>query len=211
MEPAASFGGVLSQRVALQCAIMCVSVAQETINLAYTRRDVDPNSVGPVAAWWYNVLFVYSAATVLVAAKLCTSLLSEISPDSISQSWNQAIELLRHYQDSSPVVEQLVAALHLLYNVLPEHYLQAKETCWLEGRSSHAFSANSRGSAPMVPPYTGAVQSRISDLDASQLGDEAGGMDLGAMVPDRGLAYSDFDFAFDSNDLSWLHTMPFEL
>ncbi|KEF62745.1 uncharacterized protein A1O9_00718 [Exophiala aquamarina CBS 119918] len=205
-----TFGGILTQRIAFQCAIVCITVAQDTIDLAYTRRSGDPAAVGPIAAWWYNVLFVYSAATVLVAGKLCPSILTELSEKSISRSWHRAIEILEHYQAFGPVIKQLVAAQHVLFNTLPEHYSQTKGSRRPENSSGHLdLDANnlsalsSRYIAPMGPnPY--------SHLDSDI--DVGGGCNPLASADLSNQAFNyDFDFVFDNNDLSWLNSMPFEL
>ena len=187
---------------------MCVTVAQETINLAYTRRSSDPNLVGPTAAWWYNVLFVYSAATVLVAARLCPPVLSETSQEAISKSWYRAIELLGQYQGFNSIIAQLVATLHTLYNVLPEHYVQAKETGLPATRLGQPLNS---GNSDLIPQLQSAGQRQHAlGFDAFQTSD-TDGMALASMVPEDGLAYQDFDFAVDVHDLSWLNAMPFEM
>lgn len=42
-------------RVALQCSIICVRVAQESIELIYNNVPADGTG-GPLPAWWYNIL-----------------------------------------------------------------------------------------------------------------------------------------------------------
>lgn len=210
-DTSSAFDGILTQRIALQCAVVCVTVAQEAIDLAYTRRSGDPTAVGPIAAWWYNVLFVYSAATVLIAGKLCPSILTEIPEKSISRSWHRAIEILEHYQSFGSVIKQLVAAQHVLFNTLPEHYSQAKGPR-LAGDSSHQTGhgdnnnvltlANGQGEQMASDTYS-ALHSKtaieVSDSSTPSL-----------CLNNPNFDY-DFDFVFDSNDLSWLNSMPFEL
>jgi hypothetical protein len=43
------------RRVALQCSVICVKVAQESIELIYTHVPSDGTG-GPLPAWWYNIL-----------------------------------------------------------------------------------------------------------------------------------------------------------
>lgn len=205
-----TFGGILTQRIALQCAIVCITVAQDTIDLAYTRRSGDPTAVGPIAAWWYNVLFVYTAATVLVAGKICPSILKEVSEKSISRSWHRAIEILEHYQSFGPVIKQLVAAQHVLFNTLPEHYSQAKGSRPPENTSGHLDSE--------VINQSGLSSRQIEQMGPSSYGNLNSNTDVGGSddpLPSVGLSNQtfdyDFDFVFDSNDLSWLNSMPFEL
>ncbi|KAJ5160993.1 hypothetical protein N7492_006385 [Penicillium capsulatum] len=102
------------RRVALQCSIICVKVAQESIRLIYDNVPVDGTG-GPLPAWWYNILYVYTAATVLVAGRLCPSVLTEVTPASLTQSWENALGILRKYQSYSKSARRCVAALEILY------------------------------------------------------------------------------------------------
>lgn len=195
----------------MQCAAVCITVAQETIDLAFTRRDGDPTAVGPIAAWWYNVLFVYTAATVLIAGKLCPSILAEISEKSISRSWHRAIEILEHYQSFGPVIKQLVAAQHVLFNTLPEHYSQAKGSRPVETNSTHADYGDATDlSVPANRPIE-----QLQSVPHDGLHSNTVAEDGKSCMPSIGLGNPnfdyDFDFVFDSNDLSWLNSMPFEL
>jgi len=46
-------------RVALQCSIICVRVAQESIEMIYNNVPADGTG-GPLPAWWYNILCMVS-------------------------------------------------------------------------------------------------------------------------------------------------------
>ncbi|KAJ5586648.1 hypothetical protein N7450_006435 [Penicillium hetheringtonii] len=97
-------------RVALQCSIICVRVAQESIEMIYNNVPADGTG-GPLPAWWYNILYIYTAATVLIAGRLCPAISSEISDTSITSSWNRALGILRKYQSYSFSAKRCVAAL----------------------------------------------------------------------------------------------------
>ncbi|KAJ5345746.1 hypothetical protein N7452_003750 [Penicillium brevicompactum] len=102
-------------RVALQCSVICVKAAQESIRLIYNNVPTDGTG-GPLPAWWYNVLLdVYTSATVLIAGRLCSAILAEVTAESITESWNQALEILRKYQSYSTSARRCVAALEILY------------------------------------------------------------------------------------------------
>lgn len=58
---------------------------------------------------------IYSAATVLIAGRLCSAILLEITDSSITRSWNCALEILRKYQSYSFSARRCVAALEILY------------------------------------------------------------------------------------------------
>ncbi|KAL3452764.1 fungal-specific transcription factor domain-containing protein [Aspergillus insuetus] len=113
-DPLISLHDSFPQRVALQCSIICVKVAQEVIGLIHCNIPTDGTS-GPLPAWWYNILYVYTAATVLIAAYLCPAILDEVTEASIATSWDTALEILRKYQSYSTSARRCVAALEILY------------------------------------------------------------------------------------------------
>ncbi|KAL4877987.1 fungal-specific transcription factor domain-containing protein [Aspergillus karnatakaensis] len=113
-DPLISLNDSLPQRVALQCSSICVKVAQEVIELIYSNIPSDGSS-GPLPAWWYNILYVYTAATVLIASRLCPAIFEEVSEPAITRSWKCALEILRKYQTYSTSARRCVAALEILY------------------------------------------------------------------------------------------------
>ncbi|KAG2420492.1 hypothetical protein HFD88_000104 [Aspergillus terreus] len=113
-DPLISIHDSFPQRVALQCSIICVKVAQEVVELIYTNIPADGTS-GPLPAWWYNILYVYTAATVIIAGRLCPAILEEVTESALTRSWNSALEILRKYQSYSTSARRCVAALEILY------------------------------------------------------------------------------------------------
>lgn len=128
-------------RVALQCSIICVKAAQESIELIYNNVPADGTG-GPLPAWWYNVLCsyesflmfahliltcidVYTSATVLIAGRLCSAILAEVTEDSVTRSWKCALEILRKYESYSTSARRCVAALEILYEQVVSEGLQS--------------------------------------------------------------------------------------
>jgi hypothetical protein len=69
----------LLQRMAVQCAILCVQSAQAAIENIHSQLPKDPGLMGPLPAWWYLVFYVYTATTVLLAARLRSFITAEIT------------------------------------------------------------------------------------------------------------------------------------
>ncbi|GFG23844.1 hypothetical protein IFM61606_03736 [Aspergillus udagawae] len=113
-DPLISVNASFPQRVAQQCSIICVKVAQEVIELIHSNIPAD-GSAGPLPAWWYNILYVYTAATVLIAGRLRSAILEEVTETAITRSWNCALEILRSYHSYSSSARRCVAALEILY------------------------------------------------------------------------------------------------
>lgn len=67
-------------------------------------------------AWWYNVLFTYNAATVLIAARLCGDVVAGVGESNMEASWSLALDLFRRYEDNGAWVKRLSQAMHGLSN-----------------------------------------------------------------------------------------------
>lgn len=192
----------LSERIAMQCSVVCVKVALEMIDLSYGRRPKNPDFVGPTAAWWHNVLFIYSAATVLVAARLSPSILCEIPEDSILQSYSRAIDVLKSFQVFNPVIQRCVAALELIYRVIPDHYshsryqprqyeIDVEEPQDISFQSQFYRQEPSSQGLPNAPPMCEQVMDGLVDCGEDDILDK--------------------NLQFTVNDLSWLSVIPFEV
>ncbi|KAJ5423090.1 hypothetical protein N7445_011198 [Penicillium cf. griseofulvum] len=141
--PLVSTNDSFPHRVALQCSVICVKAAQESIELIYNNVPADGTG-GPLPAWWYNILYVYTSATVLIAGRLCAAILAEVTESSVVQSWNHALEVLRKYQSYSTSAHRCVAALEILYEqVTSEGLLPIGHV------PSHKIGANTSGGNDM--------------------------------------------------------------
>ncbi|EAW07126.1 transcription factor domain-containing protein [Aspergillus clavatus NRRL 1] len=110
LDPLISLDYSFPQRVALQCSVICVKVAQEVIELIHSNIPAD-GTMGPLPAWWYNIL----SATVLIAGRLRSAILEEVTGETITRSWDCALEILRKYHSYSTSARRCVAALEILY------------------------------------------------------------------------------------------------
>jgi hypothetical protein len=183
----------LQIRVIQQGAMFCVATAQNIITTLLTHQTLD-STVGLLPAWWYRVYYVYSAATVLIAAKLRPDVFPAAE---IGRSWGQAISVLKAHEKFGQSARRCVAALHILSSKilqavpggLPGHEGGSKRT------SCRTSEGSQTGGGPDVP-----ADIELPDL-VQQLADE-----FETPMPD--LSYQDLaDFNFDVNDMSWLNDM----
>ncbi|KAF4445354.1 hypothetical protein F53441_10903 [Fusarium austroafricanum] len=100
----------LQFHVVQQGAMFCVTTAQNMINTMVTHQTQD-GTVGLLPAWWYRVYFIYTAATVLIAAKLRPEVFSAVE---IGRSWGQAISVLKAHEQFGQSPRRCAAALHIL-------------------------------------------------------------------------------------------------
>lgn len=207
-DDAIPLGSILSHRVSLQCAIVCVKVAIEAIETVFRHRGSHPSALGSCAAWWYNVLYLYTSATALIAARTSATILAEVPKELILESWNKAIQVLEEYSRFGPSIRRLSTTLRLLSEAVPQQYSRFKEN----SRQSHLRSlpvsqAQAQAPAPSVVPLpywdlTNFVSTPVDDPTRENL--------LDNNMTDLTDPIFDLDRVFDPNDLSWLMTIPLD-
>lgn len=189
----AKIDDTLQARFVEQGALFCVSTAQSII-AALLKHQTLNSTVGLLPAWWYRVYYVYSAATVLIAATLRPEVF--LAAD-IGRSWGQAISVLKAHEKFGQSARRCVAALHILSSKI----LQAVPS----GAITSAM-ANRKGPPGVneeVQPdgmYDASADPELPDL-LQRLADEFA-------PPIADLNQHDLaEFNFDVNDLSWLTDM----
>ncbi|KIX07448.1 uncharacterized protein Z518_02101 [Rhinocladiella mackenziei CBS 650.93] len=200
-------GSLLSHRIFLQCAIVCVRVALEAINTIHQERGNNDAENGYLAAWWYNVLYLYTSATVLIAARLSSAILADVSEETILDGWHKAMDVLKRYSLFSASIKRLTTTLTLLFEAVPRQYSRFKENSRQVQTDTSPLPQNQgQGSVPL--PYwrlldsVDLVSTPVDNLPREQSQDDNNAL------PDDSLL--DFDRVFDPNDLSWLMTIPLD-
>lgn len=200
---------LLSQKLALHCAVLCVKVALETIDVTHRETVGNDQEGSTCSAWWYNILYVYTAATILVASRLAPAILLEVSEELVLDGWRKAMQALEQYRDTGTSIHRLITTLQLLSEAVPRQYSRIKE---VTRQTEEETSARSQQVG-----RTESVMQRRHDVDlitgSTALLDEPDQDD--EQHPDEGGTLSDeffrdLNFDFDPGDLSWLLTIPTE-
>lgn len=170
----------LESRVLRECALLCVSTAQSVISALLKHQTVD-GTVGLLPAWWYRVYYVYTAATVLIAAKLRSEVFSGAD---LSRSWSQAMSVLKSHEKFGQSARRCVAALHFLSAKMKqdgggEHSGRTSRGDF--GQDSHVHGMAEMEQAPLPEDFTFSFD----------------GLD--------NIGFQDVDF--DVNGLAWLNDM----
>ena len=130
LAPGTALDESLGHRMVVQCSSLCMRSAHDMIKLIYSNLSLD-DLTGPLPAWWYCILCkctlftsssvtdlialdVYTAATVLLAARLHPILNADNNAYSISESWDRAIQVLKAFERLGPSSQRCVAALEIL-------------------------------------------------------------------------------------------------
>lgn len=101
----------LYQDIQYSLVNLCVSTAIELIDLINSYRSGD---IIYLPAHWYNVYYIYTAVTVLLAAKLQHHLYDQLDIDEINLSWKSGIDLLNSYKLHSDTASQCVKILTMV-------------------------------------------------------------------------------------------------
>jgi hypothetical protein len=205
-----SFGSLLTHRTSLQCAIVCVKIAQEAIGIIYREDVANAGKVGSLAAWWDNVLYVYTSATILIAARLSTSLLADVPEESLFDGLRKAVEIFDRYKLFSPSIPRLSATLRLLVDVVPRQYWRV----YPQSRQDDAGTT----AGDQTPSISGATFSfwcplkpKVSSSHPSHPSHETSRhSDSRNDQPALTEVRPEFDAVFDPEDFTWLMTIPLE-
>jgi hypothetical protein len=172
--------GGLASRVVQQVASLCVATAQEVVSVL-ARFEAHDGTVGLLPAWWYRLYFVYSAATILIVARLRPELAGD---NGLHRSWEEAVSVLRAHERFGQSARRCVAVLNILSGRIMQNQQAATEG---PGPGEESQAAN--------PAFFDPAES------LQQFGD------LGAFFPDLELP----GLAFGANDLSDLNMHAWEL
>jgi hypothetical protein len=201
------FGSLLTHRTSLQCAIVCVKISQEVIDIIYREDVADAGKVGSLAAWWDNVLYVYTSATILIAARLSASVLADVLEESLSDGLRKAVEILDRYKLFRASIPRLTATLRLLVEVVPRQYsrvypqLRQDDAGITAGNQTPSISgATFSFWCPLKPKGSSSHPSHQTSRHPNS------GNDQPALTEVR----PEFDAVFDPEDFTWLMTIPLD-
>ncbi|EGW35558.1 uncharacterized protein SPAPADRAFT_53773 [Spathaspora passalidarum NRRL Y-27907] len=94
-------------------AISCVKLAVELIDLIGRYRAGD---IIYLPAHWYNVFYIYTAANVLLAAKLQVGLHRDLDLATFENAWNHSLEILGSYTQHSESASRCLKVLEMMGN-----------------------------------------------------------------------------------------------
>lgn len=119
---------LLPDHLALACAKLALRAAHDAIDHIYSHLD-KMNVAGPVAQWWFCLLFTYSAATVLQAARLrALPSLDEHNRHDNQSAWDHALEIIHAFDPLSPHAERCAFALETISDRVGQAITPAKVT-----------------------------------------------------------------------------------
>ena len=170
----------LRDRIAQQCASLCATVAQSMISVLATFQRQD-GTVGLLPAWWYRVYYVYSAATILIVAKLRPDVFPLAD---INKSLGEAMTVLEAHEQFGQSPRRCLAAL----NILSSQILQGVQGSGAQRVSGSTMADGLQPNADTTQP----VPQPFEDF---------------TMFPDLNLP----GLTFDANDLSFLNMHAWEL
>lgn len=189
---------LLALRYARESCLLCIELAQSSLDL------ICKYPTEMLSEWWYDVLYIYVAATVLVAARLLTQAPSAADNNitGLDESWRKVMALMDLYTPYRTNISQLKHTLELLWDGLPARYREIRRA---REASDQESSTNTRSTAPLAssaphPATDAAPEVREAGGEASVFQTDADPFDL-QQVDWAG-------FGFDLDDMSWLHDLP---
>jgi hypothetical protein len=110
-------GSNLSWKIALQYSVTCVETALETIRFLDATISIHEECQleALLPGWWYGIFFIYSAATVLVAARLQPDIIAQVTEKAIMDGWKSVLKALHRFSSFSNYAARCAAMLNLLF------------------------------------------------------------------------------------------------
>lgn len=196
------FDDSLPQRMALSCSTLCLRAAHEMIEIIHNNMD-NQTIIGQIPLWWNAVLYVYTSATVLQAARLHPVLETSVGDYSTETSWKHAIDALKKLERFGPTAQRSVVALEILADKITE--ATAPQGKMETGPSS-------AGGLPTPAPSTWTNPSTIQTPGPMPATTDTGELETGGVqFPGLGDPFDLAGFDFDLNDMSWLTSAPVDL
>lgn len=225
-------GETLARKLALQCSVMCVQSALNVTRLCgpiLEQRELgELDEIMP--SWWYSIFYLYTAATVLVAARLNPTIEAEVGPEVVASASRAVSSALNRYESFVNHAKRCATAVSLLFDQIPRQQRQQRhppqtQSTVHEGAPSNAASQrnadtqNTRCESWSNPVPLGR-STHISDAGGEQAWMYDRRVTVDGATPEyltADLAPSEAildasDFTFDlGGDMSWLSSIPFEL
>ncbi|KIY03357.1 uncharacterized protein Z520_00048 [Fonsecaea multimorphosa CBS 102226] len=150
----------LARKLALQCSVMCVQSALNTVDLfgrihAECRLELLDDLL---PAWWYSIFYLYTAATVLVAARLNPTVEAEVGGDEVIMSAARtATAALQRYGSFGKHAKRCAAAIALLFDQIPprhqpSHRVQTRTTPSVQARRGNTGDSGGNVRRSRLPP-----------------------------------------------------------
>ena len=196
--PFSSSDDSLPQRLALSCSTLCLRAAHEMIAIMHNNLDSE-TTFGQIPLWWNCILYVYTSATVLQAARLRGVVEASVTDFDRETSFKHAIDILKGLERFGSSAQRSVMALEILADKISEAQgLQrsAGAGAAMPTPAPSTWTNTSMGQTPM-PTQT---QDQIENV-----------VESGVQLPGFGDPFDLSEFDFDLNDMSWLTSAPVDL
>ncbi|KIW53727.1 hypothetical protein PV05_09273 [Exophiala xenobiotica] len=142
-----SQGDRLPFKLALHCSVSCVRTALDTITFfERNMSDVGLNELDDILpAWWYSIFYLYTAATVMVAARLHPSIVAEVKESVISNACHAVIKIFERFQCFGAHAKKCAAALHAIFEQVQHQNLgQPQLQCQTQSQAAQSSGDLSR-------------------------------------------------------------------
>lgn len=191
-EPPKTLENRLASDITLECAISCVRTALEVIDLfedtLATHGLTELDEV--LSSWWYNIFYLYSAATVLVAGRLHPLIEAAVSEEAIQHGAKSSLQSLSRFFSYSTHAAKSARVISLLFEKVAQQRIAMQNSERSRaGRHSHDSSQQQEND-----PFPG-----IRNTSAGKPPDEATQAEEAATR----LAYGT-DPTTNSNEQNWM-------
>ncbi|CAO0793285.1 unnamed protein product [Mucor circinelloides] len=195
----------LQRSLFVQSSQKCVMIAQDLI------KTISHNIKAQLPAWWYSIFYLYTAATVLLMARLFPKIRDVIGEESLLSSWNECLRCMDEYQHYSVSAKKCYSYLSELENHVwaATHDQQDKHT------STMMSSIQILGTLPQRQPMNGQIQLQELPVQIQQQQQQQQQQEQQTQhATEYTFNYNNnsnienWDFDLMQQDMSWLGRLP---
>jgi hypothetical protein len=186
----------------LSCSTLCLRAAHEVIEIIHNNMN-NETIIGHIPLWWNAVLYVYTSATVLQAARLHPAVETSVGDYSTETSWKHAIGALKKLERFGSTAQRSLVALEILADKITEamapHGKMETGAGLAAGLPTPAPSTWTNSSTSQTPaPFP--APAGLEDPEPGSV-----------QFPGLGDPFDLAEFDFDLTDMSWLTSAPVDL
>ena len=220
-------------KMAFQLSVTCVKIALEAIEFFTSRMEgkLQKELDDILPAWWYSIFYIYTAAAVIVAARLHESIAAEITEEATMHAWRGLMKALGHFQNFSKHAKRCLSALVVLDGQVQQQHQQqrrrrppSQDGGFAQARNQYQGMSLPLGPANSEHVFSSAAERQEADenMVLSEATDAHNNLlhRPGPSMPDAwgmGLDYpynaalsNTSEFQLGLGDMSWLNSIPLD-
>lgn len=149
-----SLQDVMPSQLAFQFSVMCIKTALEVIDFLHTTIQIttEDGLEDIIPAWWYSILYTYTAASVIVVARVNAAIIDTVSETAILQACRNVIQVLKRFETYGEQAATYSTSVEVLFSQIRSP-AQRSDHSRQPIQSSYSLGPHSAASSPVAQGF----------------------------------------------------------